>query len=151
MNKMLLFVCSMILVAQLSGSSVWCYDRLEPTKSKQQTTIQNQKHFPFTIKDQDCWDAWLAQPIDHVALDIRVVSSSPTLGAKLTLKREREYQLSTHLLLQILLLLVLQRLALASQLQDSPFLSTLSQSIRILLLLASDHHTQHLSAPTSFW
>ena len=30
------------------------------------------------------WDAWLAQPEEDVALDLRVVISSPMLGVEIT-------------------------------------------------------------------
>ena len=33
---------------------------------------------------------WLAQLVEHVALDLRVVNPSPTLGMVPTLKRERK-------------------------------------------------------------
>ena len=33
------------------------------------------------------WDTWLAHSVEHVILDLRVVSSSPALGVELTLKK----------------------------------------------------------------
>ena len=33
-------------------------------------------------------DAWVAQSVQHVTLDLRVVGSSPTLGVGLTLKKK---------------------------------------------------------------
>ena len=32
------------------------------------------------------WGTWLAQSVEHVTLDLRVVSSCPTLGVKITYK-----------------------------------------------------------------
>lgn len=34
---------------------------------------------------------WLAQPLEHVTLELRVVSLSPILGVELTLNKQKEY------------------------------------------------------------
>ena len=40
--------------------------------------------FQRWFKTLEARDTWLAQSIEHATLDLRVVSSSPALGAKLT-------------------------------------------------------------------
>ena len=44
--------------------------------------------FPFQLKQHSNYSpsrgAWLAQSEEHVTLDLRVVSSSPTLGVEIT-------------------------------------------------------------------
>ena len=34
------------------------------------------------------WDAWLAQSVEHVTLDLRVLSSSLMLGIEMTFKKQ---------------------------------------------------------------
>jgi len=34
------------------------------------------------------WGAWLAQLVERKTLDLEVISSSPTLGVEITLKKE---------------------------------------------------------------
>lgn len=36
-------------------------------------------------------DAWLAQPVERATLDPGVMSSNPTLGAELTLKKKSQF------------------------------------------------------------
>ena len=47
-------------------------------KSKLRGVLQN--NWPRLLKKCQCWDTWLALSIEHVTLDLGVVSSSPTLG-----------------------------------------------------------------------
>jgi len=41
------------------------------------------------LKSEDR-DAWLAQSVEHATLDLGVMSSSPTLGTELTLKKKED-------------------------------------------------------------
>lgn len=36
------------------------------------------------------WGPWLAHLVEHVALDLRVMKSSPMFGIEITLKRKKE-------------------------------------------------------------
>ena len=40
-----------------------------------------------TSENQKSWGVWLAQSVEHVTLDLGVVSSSPTLDVEITYKK----------------------------------------------------------------
>ena len=40
----------------------------------------------YFIRSDIYWDTWLAQLVEDVTFDLRIVSSSPTLGVEITFK-----------------------------------------------------------------
>ena len=44
------------------------------------------------------WCAWLAQLVEHTTLDLKVVSSSPTLDLRLTLKKKKKVKIAQVLI-----------------------------------------------------
>lgn len=159
MNKVLFFVFNITLVSQLSRSSVWCYERLGLIKSNRWITIYVRSifHAPLrtrvvALQSQQLKNNALSKKISmglcahHCftsALDPWLVipallSKSPP---ELTFLIHTSFQLTSYSRSPFL---VFQRLALCTQPQDLPFFNLLAQSIRVILLLASDHLTQHL-------
>ena len=46
--------------------------------------LPREKLIALTLRHKPDWGAWLAQLEEHTPLDLRVVSSSPTLGVEIT-------------------------------------------------------------------
>ena len=47
--------------------------------------------------------SWLAQAVEHMTLNLKVVSSSPTSGAEFTLQKKKDYSFP-HLIVMVLVL-----------------------------------------------
>ena len=78
-----------ILKSKLRGEAP-CRGYTASENLNQDQSLISQLLYSYSFSNKGtAWDAWLAQLVEHVTLDLGVVRSSPTMGIELILKKEK--------------------------------------------------------------
>ena len=77
-------LCFMLSPFLCGGSHISCFPVGEFSREGEHELLNDLYLRNSVLRSTDSWGAWLAHSVDHATFDLRVVSSSPTLGIEFT-------------------------------------------------------------------